>query len=390
MKTLALGVLARRAAWLVVCLGSLASSPAFGQYHAAYGPLYAPFAVYGHGTTPYSAAVRAEAEFVRAVGEFLVNQAISNKINEEAREHFFRNRVLWVRTFFERRVLNRYFRQALNPPRLVRLKHSEDVMEYRVVHLFQDVLKDNCLVEMNWLLTALAAIPSYSFDRPAGDFDEIGVDAEHVFFTQAARPGSDPSLVWRASDGAIYWRPWPVLLTEPAFAPAREAFERLRDETLEQARALGRLEDDQRTALLDAFEPLEAEFEAMLARRYDESQATGQPVVHDSDYAEARGFLTSLRNQLVHLRDIHDSRAFDGSYRFTGTHVAELVDHMKRNDLQFAQLDQGDRGGYRSLFLDLREMFLALMAVEELPAEEEIPQLIDLTELAAQVRSDQQ
>jgi len=64
---------------------------------------------------------------------------------------------------------------------------------------------------------------------------------------------------------------------------------------------------------------------------------------------------------VVRALETNDRWIFDGSYKFQGKSLVELLQHMSRNGLEFAPPEAGDEGTYNRLFLGLRNVYLNLM-----------------------------
>jgi hypothetical protein len=82
-----------------------------------------------------------------------------------------------------------------------------------------------------------------------------------------------------------------------------------------------------------------------------------------SQYIEAKRFLNQLGDALSALQD-PNAVSYFSSWSPRGKNVAELVDHMKQNGLQFAPAAPGDENAYTALYFALRNFEAALQSAK--------------------------
>ena len=78
-------------------------------------------------------------------------------------------------------------------------------------------------------------------------------------------------------------------------------------------------------------------------------------------FVEAQRYVRSLAMKAYRLIKMENSAAFDGSYRFQGKNVAELLKYMTSTGLEFAPPEPGGELTYRKLYNSIRNTYLRLV-----------------------------
>ncbi|MFV1968597.1 MAG: hypothetical protein ACC628_24515 [Pirellulaceae bacterium] len=312
------------------------------------------------GTTALSAAISARAEALHAAGHFLVNRAEARKKNAEAAEREMDNAVKWVDTYFGRQELNRMYRKAKNPPHLDRVLKRYQATERLILESPEEILKGDPTSYLNWMLNELSTaeialtLPADGL-QPSRDVDpELSPNAiRHIRLTDGGY-GSGKRLAFRADTGEIFEVRWPYSLRGPEFASARDRMEEARkqfvaeiheqgDYSVESAQRLRKGVDD----LVDLYAthyPPEVVF-------WSDDRDTIQV------YWIGRRFLEHLAAAVARAIVTNDMRLFDGSYRFEGESIMDLIRHLCQSGLQFAHPEPGDEGTYRDVFRKMRHIY---------------------------------
>jgi hypothetical protein len=84
-----------------------------------------------------------------------------------------------------------------------------------------------------------------------------------------------------------------------------------------------------------------------------------------SQYIESKRFLNQLGDAVRVLSEPKAANFFNNTWTARGKNVAELVDHMKREGLQFAPATPGDEAAYASLYQALRGFEAALQVASK-------------------------
>ncbi len=334
---------------LAVVRGQESSSPA--RQHVVLPPAFA--------STPLSLQIQAQAQYLAARGDLLQSAAVARNVNADAVAKEIQNSIDYVGAYLRRRDVNREWRAKENPDYLAAEGKRQVVRKQRLESQLQDVLKGDVTEELNWLLAELSGpILAYQYlqGRPALVDTELNpkLPADAVSMLWFSDGGLGPgSLVFAASDPKVLQTPWPLALRDPCFAMPRSRFESSRDKLVQSLRdrqdAAGREKEvvrcveDLLTVLQKAY-PDE--------RRDDPSEFLA--------YHSAQRFLRSLAAQVHRALEAADPSILDGSLRFQGERLLDLVQHMDRNGLIFAPSQPGGERVYRSLLGDLRNVWLTL------------------------------
>ena len=76
------------------------------------------------------------------------------------------------------------------------------------------------------------------------------------------------------------------------------------------------------------------------------------------DYRTGVKFLKSLADSVARATETDNEHVFDGSYKFQGSSVAELINHMQKYGLEFSRPQSGDEGFYKQqLFVAMRNIY---------------------------------
>ncbi|NUQ64443.1 MAG: hypothetical protein HUU20_18410 [Pirellulales bacterium] len=357
MTTLA-SRLVRRAACLALPLIVSGAYAAEGESEERRETIALPPAFAG---TPLSFQIHAEAQYMIGRGYMMKSAAIARKHNAEAVAKEIQNSVESVDAYFRRREMNREYRAKEDPNYLAREQHRQEVRRQRLEYQLQDVLKGDLTDELNWLLAELSGpVLAYQYlqDRTSLADTELNPklprDAlSHIRLSDGAPDAG--RLVFAAGDPQVLQTRWPHALRSPQFAELRTRFESGRDklvENLRNGRETGGAEGELVTCINDMLVALQKAYPD--ERRKDPAEFLS--------YTTARRFLRSLAAQTCRVVESEDPAMLDGSLRFQGERVLDLVQHMDGSGLVFAPPQPGEERFYRALLGDLRNLWLSLAA----------------------------
>lgn len=313
--------------------------------------------------TPLSFQIQAEAQYLAARGDLMESAAIARRINADAVANEIQNSIDHVDAYFRRREINREARAKENPDYLAAETHRQAVRRQRLEHQFQDVLKGDVTDELNWLLAELSGpILAYQYlqgKTALADTElnpKLRPDALSLIWLSDG--GSGPGrLTFAAGDPKVLQTPWPPALRKPQFAAQREKFESNRDrlvKNLRNGQEPGEAEEEVVRSINDLLVALQEAYPD--ERRKDAAEFLS--------YNTARRFLRSLAAQTHRALQTDDASIFDGSLRFQGERVLDLIQHMDGCGLVFAPPPAGGERVYRGLLGDLRNLWLSLAADE--------------------------
>lgn len=318
------------------------------------------------GATPLSSVIHAQADYLESAGYFLESAAIARRHRALAAKQEMENALQWVDTYFEMRERNRAWRLKENPDHLTKLGKSRKAMDDQITNFLQNSLKNDLTGKLNWLLAELSG-PSLAYQYQAGDktLADTNVDEKlspsdihHVRLTDGGHEGGG-KLIFRADEAKVLQTEWPLALRGPQFQDVRVNFEAVRDNALKDLKAGNQLGWDQEQSLINAVDQLTVRFNEVYNREARLQMQLEQPGTY-SDYKAGQRFLQSLAAGVFRALRTNDHSVFDGSYKFTGDSVVDLLLHMYQNGLEFAPPQPGDETTYKRIFMSMRELYLSL------------------------------
>jgi hypothetical protein len=323
------------------------------------------------GATVASTIIFAQGSYIAAVGDYIESSAVARRHSAMAAEHEIRNAALWLSTYFERRELNRLYRRKEDPPYLDKEEHRQEQYKRRIDKLPQLVVSGDVTGDLNWMLRELAgmsmayqlmpglqSIADTTVDQKldAGDIHHIRLtDGAKVGVSMAARAGAPiigQVLIFRADDADPTATRWPRALRTAEFDESRREFEEAQDAAAEEIGRNGALSRNKEERLMAAVDKLSSVFNSVYPAKQNASSYDKYLV-----YQGGKRYLQSLAGGVLRLLETNDARVFDGSYRFAGDSVVDLLHHLSRYGLEFAPPEPGDEGTYKKLFFAIRGIY---------------------------------
>ncbi len=316
-------------------------------------------------STPISAAslqILVQSEYLRAQGAFLASSAEARHVNAEAAQMEMDNAVKWVNTYFERRRLNREYREAENPGVIEQQEKRRELRRRILEKNLQESLGTDLTDELNWMLRELLAHASYSVfmsDHPMsllGSQDNLPLSIEDkrlIRVNEGKVPGGK-SLVFGLDPDQVLEPHWPLALRGESIKPARDAFEAARDRALGDLKISRKISEANQERLMKSVDHLSEQLNAAWPQ---ERRRSPQDFL---TYLSAKRYLQTLAVSTYRLIETDNPAAFDDSYRFRGETVGELLQHMMNKGLEFAPPEAGGEAVYRKLFNAVRTFYLQL------------------------------
>ncbi len=306
------------------------------------------------GTTPFAAAVQAQAQYVAAYGDMRESLSMARKINAQAVAQEIKNSVDYIDAYFKGRAINKEARAKENPNYLARQEHLYDVRK----RMIEKHLDQGSKVEtLNWLLGELSVpVLSNQYMVGRGALSEsplnhklLADDLSQLMLTA----GGGHAI--SAGEGKSLEVHWPLALREADNAEttaARESFEQARADLFDDLRENRQVSEKTQKKLLQAVNGLFVALEnAYPHKRRDDP---GEFLDYNTAKQYLRSLLTATR-AAVNSRSPHE---LDGSLRFQGGGVVELLQHMYRNGLRFAPPPAGGQHVYDALYEHLRALYV--------------------------------
>lgn len=305
------------------------------------------------GATVLSTYIDAQARYIAAVGDFLESDAIARRHRAEAFDREMDNALKWVETYFERRALNKAYRLKEDPTYLERTRKQRDVKRDVTLNYPDEIKKGEPSLKLNWLLneianTSLAYAAIYGADDSYLD-SEIDLpllpgDAHHIWLTEVAAYGQ--SVPFRASDAKVFAEDWPLVFRATEFDPARRAFADATGKALGEIRTDGAISPATFGEMRQAVDGLRTRLEQAYPREKRKSM-TGQDWI--IFYDQGRRFVDAQAATVMRAAATNRMETFDGSNRFDGDSVLDLIRHMSHRGLIFAAQKTGDEPTYNKL-----------------------------------------
>jgi hypothetical protein len=309
-----------------------------------------------YGATPLSTIIHANAALTAAQGDFLESQANARHTNALAAQQEMKNSVDWVRTYFQRKELNRQYTRM--PSFIERERGRVELARRLIERDYQLELRTDPTDKLNFMLLELNVLapPEAFYSGVAESLVNTTFDAplstaelSHVRLTDGGPTGQ--RLEFAASETALR-TDWPHALAAPEFAAGRKAVEQARAAAVEELKGDRELSHAGAERLRAALDALSEAYAAAYPRprRTASMQAFGE-------YLAGERCLQSLAVGVHRMIMTREAAALDGSLRFEGDSVADLVANMHKLGLEFAPWQSGDEGVYQKLFVTLRRMY---------------------------------
>jgi hypothetical protein len=314
-----------------------ATSAGYGSsYYSPYLSGYGGYGSYGY-YDPYNGYLRGGADVITAQGRFMVNTQDAYLKREQVRsEHTTSRRKILDAYLYEREKMPtpEDERQRHQLEQLNRSRNNPPVTEVWSGKALNDILAD---------LRKLPAKPPQAGQLV--NVQQLPLDEEalkHINVTQGT--GNIGVL---KNEGRLNW---PVALNGPDFKEQRERINSLTQAAVRQAEFNGHVDPGTLTQFNRDVDNLQSQLRK-----------------HGGDlpfaaYTEAKGFLNNLDNALAALRQPDVGNYFVGKFTLKAKTVPELVDHMRKQGLQFAPATPGDEGAYVALHQALANYDLAAQA----------------------------
>ncbi|HVC94125.1 MAG TPA: hypothetical protein VND64_10570, partial [Pirellulales bacterium] len=268
----------------------------------------------------FSNQIFAQAAVLRADGDFLVSMAVARNLNAEAASKEMDNAIKWVNTFFERRRLNREWRDAEHIDYLER-KEKGRKQQRRIIEGNLDALGADLSDELNFMVGELAAYTSYSIflsREVLGSPDDAPLSDEEkarIFVNEGKRAGGKSRRFAVDMAEELATRLWPPALRGESFAEARSEFEKARD-------AIKRtMNPDNEARLMKAVDQLSDELNTAFPRERRKRLSPDDFFA----YLAAKRYVQSLALSTFRLIETQRPLAADESFCFNGKTVGELL-----------------------------------------------------------------
>ncbi len=342
----------------VVMIVVLTAGSLHGQDHVR-GHVFLPQTA---GATVLSTYIDAEARRAVAIGDFLESAALARRINLESDQIAMKNSVLWVETYFEKRKLNREYRDAEHPSYLESKRNIAEQKHKRIVNAAP---MGDPTDELNFMLNGLqsdataykAVFLSETPRIEAVDLDLHPTDLPHILLKEMG--GSAGGRTHRPSDPKMVSTGWPRIFLRPEFDAARAEYDQARKS------ALAEIADcDLSVLTLEALQAslrrLEVKFDEIYSRQRMKDKVDIATFILYRDMGE--NFLRAQAAGTLRAFAVKNADAFSSDLRFDGETMIDLLRHCSEHNLMFANPESGDETTYSRLYQQLRQLYLAYVS----------------------------
>ena len=297
--------------------------------------------------------IRAQANYLQGMADLVESNARARYVQDLAAQQAIQNHAQGVKTYFQVRELNREYTRRENPGYLDHAQKGQQSLDRLHRDFPELVLEGNVREEtLNRFMRRMGGT-LIAEDKRQGlpDVQFQPGETDLIVLTDGAR--GPRKLTFRAREGLVLQTAWPPALRAPEFEHERDAFETLRQQAVTETTTAGHMSYDTQLQIQRAVNGLKQTLEANYPReRRFESSPTWQ------EYHGAKKFLDSLASNVRRVVEINDRRAFDGSLRFEGKTVVELLHHMASHGLEFGPPPAGGERVYRKLYEAIRNIWL--------------------------------
>lgn len=347
-----------------VLLGAcaLTTQTAFAQ---GYAPRY-NWTYYGSPATAASAAVHAQADFLRAYGEASVDVAEARRIHAEAYRQELINSVERIKAYWERKSIGeaelfKRYHHHLDSQKLQNSKTWERIKNHP--DLTGPQVQNG--TALNFLLARLSGtVLAYEFSGGSLQNPEmiqqlsLSPDTIHQLKLRQ-RTKNGQNLVFRADEGTALandW--WPYALAAADFENHRFNFSVALDQVKKEASENGRITPESIQKLDESLFEIKAAFDDKYTGPAKTASVNGSRMQNWSHYNTGKRFLQSLAGEVGRLATTQKASAFDGSLKFEGDNLVALLTYMSRSGLDFAPAEPGDEQAYHRLFAMMRDIYV--------------------------------
>jgi len=327
---------------------TLSTSPYGGGYGSGSTLSTSPYGGYSMSTTPYGGGgygggygsysndptgLQGAASYVQAQGNYKIQIQQARLLREQARQANIdtaRKQIQFEAWYESMKMTAPKLRDQEMATALDRARKDPPATEIWSGTSLNELLRSIRKVGRNNLKSG-----------PQVDLSDVNLDS--VNLTDKTGQGNAGMLKAETKDGklALYW---PSAFETAGFAePARQLTQSLS----EAVAALKKKEKPAATTLKDVQNNYR-----ILSDKLAATASTDE--LSPSQYIEAKRYLRQLDQAIKALNDPKASNYFD-DWKAKGRTVAELVDHMTKNGLDFAPATSGDESAYSALYQALRQ-----------------------------------
>lgn len=311
------------------------------------------------GATVLSTHLHAQAARAVALGDFLESAAIARQINLESDRIAMQNSVLWVETYFERRRLNREYRDE---ERLDYQERKLVVGRFKHQAIEEADAQGNPAEAINFMMHRLIAEPSANRmiylgqvpDIDGADFFLTPNQLTHILLKQVG--GSEGARTLRPTDPELVSEHWPNVFMRPEFELERIEYDQVRQKARDEIRTLDELSVVTLEAVQRSLTNLEKKFDSIYNWPRMKGTVDIATFTHYRDVGEK--FFRAQAAGTLRAFAMNNPDSYSDELRFDGETLVDLFRHCSQHNLEFARPEPGDESTYAHLYQQTRQLYL--------------------------------
>ena len=313
------------------------------------------------GAAILSTYINSAANRAVAYGEFLESAATARQINLKSDRIEMENSIKWVETYFERRKLNRGYRDELRKD--YQETKTSVALAYHKRIIVADTVADPTQ-DLNYMLNALigdknAFAAIFVAAKPVMSCDDMELSPDDVSrITMNAGSGSRYKLGKPILIDSI----WPKAFDAPAFNEIRIKYDVIRKQTQNEIRE-GNLSLKTFEALNRVLAELSEEFEQFYTwqRVKDSKTMDLAGLVHFKEIGNR--FVQTQRAGALKAFSAKDPSGYELRFQFDGDKLTDLLRYCLTHHVRFASPESNEQDLYARLYQSLRVMYLEFITV---------------------------
>lgn len=311
-----------------------------------------------YGATVLSTYIDAEARRAVAIGDFLQSAAVARKINLEADRMAMENSLRWIETYFERRKLNREYRQA---ERLDYREYQTTLAQNFHRRISNAESSGNQIDEMNYMMGRLLADTA---TYKAIFLDEIKVgqgtdltltpnELTHILLKN--EDGTQGASPFRPTDPRLVSDEWPKVFLRSEFDDVRDRYDAAREQAVNEINA-GELSIKTLERMQAQLQQVEKKFEQVYVWKLMKDSVDTKTFVAYKKSGES--FLRSQAAGSLRAFVLDSPDSYTNELQFDGDTLVDLIRHCAQHELVFAEPTADDKPTYSRIYHDLRQLYL--------------------------------
>ena len=310
------------------------------------------------GVAVLSTYINATSNRLVAMGDYLESVARSRKIHLKADRIAMENSIQWVETYFEKKRLNKEYREADRIDYLESRTMRNQTLHQRVT---TGDVSGTPSEALNYMLKVLigdenAYASIFLNDEPRMTCDDLFLTPTDI---ANIKMSSGRGGYFQLSNPGLIKDNWPKCFDEAEFDQIKITYDQARKKASTEIDA-GSLTSGTFKELTSILTELEESFEDyyQFSKRKDEFDLAALVEFKDN----GRRFLLNQRIGALKARLSENPRAYPMQFQFDGDKLSDLLKYCASHQLKFSEPDEDGRDTYARLFSGLRTIYSEFIA----------------------------